>query len=144
MVTMITIIVLFVIIVLPNQSEGNNIGYYIFVLLFVVYFLGKFIIGYRTSRWRSCPKCNEPEGIIAKDVIVKAATMEEGGKGIHKIRCKKCGHEWEEEYEIPCLIESSSDDDDKRSSRGGGGSWGGGRGSWGGGSSSGGGAGRSF
>ena len=144
LVIMIIVIVLFAIIVLPNQAEGNDIGYYILVLLFAVYFIGKYIIGYKTSKWRTCPKCNEPEGVIFVSVTTKEPTMYEEGKGVHTIRCKKCGHEWKEEYEIPCLAAESSSDDDDKSSRGGGGSSSGDSGSWGGGSSSGGGAGRSI
>ena len=142
-VPMITLMVLFVLIALPNMQEGSNVVYWGFIGLFLVYFLGGMLVEKRISKWRSCPKCQAPEGIITESVVIKAATIEEGGNGIHKIRCQKCGHEWEEPYEIPCLAKSSSDDDRKSSRRGGSSrSWGGG--SWGGGSSSGGGAGRSF
>lgn len=144
-VPMITLMVLFALIAIPQYNEGTgNICLYVFAGLIIAYFLGKVIIGERIAKWRTCPKCNEPEGIITESVTMKEATLQEEGKGIHKIRCQKCGHEWEEEYEIPCLVQSSSDDDDDDSSSGDGGWSHSSSGSWGGGSSSGGGAGRSF
>lgn len=142
-VTMITLIVLFVLIAVPMQKEGSNFVYYTFIALFVVYFLGRVVVENRIAKWHNCPKCNEPEGIIIESIIIEEATLQEAGKGVHRFSCKKCGHEWEEEYEIPCLVQSSSDDDDDDSSSGGSGSSHS-SGSWGGGSTSGGGAGGSF
>ena len=143
-VPMITLMVLFVLIALPNLKEGSYFGLYGLLALFITYFMGKVLIGMRMEKWRTCPNCQQPDGDIVKSTVIVEPTLNEDGKGIHKIRCKKCGHEWEEEYEIPCLVQSSSDDDDDDSSSGGGGWSHSSSGSWGGGSSSGGGAGRSF
>ena len=71
-----------------------------------------------------CPSCQCLAGKKEYDQVIKQATENCRGKGLHHIVCLKCGHKFTKEYTIPKLSSSSSSSGGHHS--GGGGSFGGG------------------
>ena len=139
-IVMVLIAIPIVIVVLVLTGKESNIPLFTLIGLVGIYFAGSMLISSKTAKMRMCPKCDRPDGRVIESITVEAADLQKEGKGVHKCRCEKCGHEWEEEYVIDALVHAADDDDDDRGGHHGHG----GGGSWGGGSSSGGGAGRSF
>ncbi len=94
----------------------------------------------RWSKYKTCPECKYKTYHLARSEVLKKATTNQAGKGVHIYECKNCHYTHEDTYTLP----KKSKGGGAVGFGGGGGSFGGGGGSFGGGSSGGGGAGVSW